>query len=98
MSLTAELEAAERRLAAMVRRRADAEEAEARADERERVRADDLRCRDLAADYQPDYQAFGVTPPMPRADEWATQYERRLLRGLQPRAVSRVPPCSSVKM
>lgn len=92
MSMTAELEAAERRLAQMISRRADAEEAQARADAAEAradkaalVRADDLRCRDLAAEYQSDYQAFGVTPPMPRADEWASDYERRLVRGLQRR-------------
>jgi hypothetical protein len=85
MSMTAELEAAERKLAAMVNRRYAEEESERRADKAERVRADDLRCRDLAAEYQPDYQAFGVTPPMPRADEWASDFERRLVRGLQRR-------------
>jgi hypothetical protein len=88
MTMTAELQAAERRLAQMISRRADSEEAEARDDaaaKRERVRADDLKCRDLAASYQPDFAAFGAEPPLIRGDEWASDYERRLLRGLQRR-------------
>jgi hypothetical protein len=92
MSMVEELRNAEARLARMINRRADAEDAEARADDaqrradkRERIRQDDLRCRDLAAEYQSDFAAHGVEPPMPRADEWANQYERRLLSGLQRR-------------
>ena len=54
MSLTAELAEAERRLAAMICRRADDEDAQARADHAERVRADDIRCRGLMAEYQSD--------------------------------------------
>ncbi len=85
MSVTSELADAERRLARMINSRADSEEREARADRTERVRRDDLRCRDLAAEYQADYAAHGVEPPMPRADEWSGQFEKRLLRGLQRR-------------
>jgi hypothetical protein len=85
MSVTSELAEAERRLARMIGARADAEEREARADKAERVRRDDLKCRDLAAEYQSDFAAFGVTPPMARSDEWSGQFEKRLLRGLQRR-------------
>lgn len=82
---SAELEAAERRLARMINSRADSEEAERTATKRDRVRADDARCADLAASYQADYAAHGVTPPLPNADEWSAGYEKRLLRGLQRR-------------
>ncbi len=85
MSMTASLEAAERRLARMINRRADEEEADRRADQRERVRLDDQRCVSLAAEYQPDFERFNASPPMARSDEWASDYERRLLRGLQRR-------------
>ena len=85
MSVTSELAEAERRLARMVSVRADAEERQARADKAERVRADDLRCRDLAAEYQGDYQGFGVSPPLPGGNEWSDDYERRLVKGLQRR-------------
>jgi hypothetical protein len=89
MSLTNALADAERRLAAMIDRRADAEEATARADALARSRADDQKCRSLAADYQGDYAAHGATPPMPRADESARAYEKRLLNGLQRRLAPR---------
>ena len=92
MSRTSALEAGERRLAAMIHRRADAEEAQARADQRERVRRDDQKCVALAAEYQPDFAAFGASPPLARADEWSSDYERRLLRGLQ----RRLPPRSEL--
>ena len=85
MSMTAALEAAERRLVALINRQADEEEEARRADDRERVRADDLRCRDLAAEFQEDYAAHGATPPLVHGDEWASDYHRRLLRGLQRR-------------
>ena len=85
MSLASELERAERRLAALVNSRADAEEAQVRADKAERVRRDDLRCKDLAAEFQNEYAAHGVTPPLARADEWASDYHRRLVSGLQRR-------------
>jgi hypothetical protein len=85
MSVTSELAEAERRLARMINHRADSEAAEARADKAERIRRDDLRCRDLAAEFQSDFAAFGVEPPMPRADEWSNEYQKRLLRGLQRR-------------
>ena len=80
-----ELQAAERRLAQMINRRADSDEAETRADQRERVRADDARCASLQAEYQSDYAAFGLEPPLMRSDEWSGQFERRLLKGLQRR-------------
>jgi hypothetical protein len=89
MSLTAALADAERRLAAMINRKADADEAEARADALARSRADDAKCQSLAADYQGDYAAHGVEPPMPRADESARAYEKRLLNGLQRRLAPR---------
>jgi len=76
---------AEERLAALVHRRADEEDAERRADQREKVRRDDLKCQALMAEFQPDYQAFNATPPPARADEWASDFEKRLLRGLQRR-------------
>jgi hypothetical protein len=85
MAYTSELAEAERRLAKMIGARADSEEREARTDKAERVRRDDLRCRDLAAEFQSDFAAFGVEPPMPRADEWSNEYQKRLLRGLQRR-------------
>jgi hypothetical protein len=85
MAYTSELAEAERRLARMINSRADSEAAEARADKAERIRADDARCQNLMAEFQEDFGAHGVTPPMPRADEWSGQYERRLLRGLQRR-------------
>ena len=49
MSLTAQLEAAERRLAQMVNRRADAEEAQARADAAARMMAERERAREDAS-------------------------------------------------
>ena len=85
-----ELQAAERRLAQMINRRADSDEAETRADQRERVRADDARCASLQAEYQSDYAAFGLEPLLMRSDEWSGQFERRLLKGLQ-RRLSRAP-------
>jgi hypothetical protein len=85
MAYTSELAEAERRLAKMIGARADSEEREARTDKAERVRRDDLHCRDLAAEFQSDFAAFGVEPPMPRADEWSNEYQKRLLRGLQRR-------------
>jgi hypothetical protein len=85
MSMTDELAKAERRLAEMVNARADSEERERSRDKAERVRLDDLRCKDLAAEYQQDYAAHNATPPLIRSDEWSSDYERRLLRGLQRR-------------
>ena len=85
MSVASELQRAEARLAALIHNRADSEEREARADKAERVRRDDLRCRDLAAEYQSDYAAHGVSPPLPGGNEWSDDYERRLVRGLQRR-------------
>ena len=61
------------------------DEAERTATKRDRVRADDARCADLAASNQADYAAHGVTPPLPNADEWSAGYEKRLLLGLQRR-------------
>ena len=61
MSITSDLAYAEKRLAALINSRADSEEREARADRAERVRADDARCADLAASYQEDYAAHGVS-------------------------------------
>jgi hypothetical protein len=83
-----ELQAAERRLAQMINARADSEERERRADasaRAERIRVDDLRCKDLMAEFQPDYARHGCEPPMARSDEWSNQYEVRLLKGLQRR-------------
>ncbi len=88
MGYNASLADAEKRLARMVHRRADDEEAERRSEARERVRQDDARCQSLAAEFQQDFAAFGFEPPMARADEWADDYHRRLLRGLQ----RRLPP------
>ena len=85
MSITSDLAYAEKRLAALINSRADSEERQARADRAERVRADDARCANLAASYQEDYAAHGVSPPLPNADEWSSGYEKRLLRGLQRR-------------
>lgn len=62
--------------------RADAEQR--RSDDAE-VRADDDRCRDLAAAYQEDFARHGAEPPLFRSDEWSDAYERRLLRSLQRR-------------
>ena len=44
-----------------------------------------MRCRELTAEYQPDYQAIDATPPLARADEWSGDCHRRLLLGLQRR-------------
>jgi hypothetical protein len=85
MALTRELADAERRLAAMINSRADSEETERLAAKRDRIRADDARCQSLQAEFQEDFRQFGAEPPMPRADEWSGQYEKRLLRGLQRR-------------
>jgi hypothetical protein len=85
MAYTDELQRAERRLSELINAKADSVEADARADRAERIRRDDLRCRDLAAEFQGDYAAHGVSPPLPNANEWAADYERRLLKGLQRR-------------
>jgi hypothetical protein len=85
MSITSDLAFAEKRLAALINSRADSEEREARADQVARVRADDAKCATLMAEYQEDYRAFGAEPPLVRSDEWASQYQKRLLRGLQRR-------------
>jgi hypothetical protein len=85
MAVTDELARAERRLAEMVNARADSEARERSRDKAERVRLDDLRCKDLAAEYQQDYAAHNATPPLIRSDEWSSDYHRRLLRGLQRR-------------
>jgi len=92
MTLTASLEAAERRLAKLINRTADEQESQRRADDRALVRRDDARCASLAAEFQPDFAAHGLEPPMARADEWSSDYERRLLRGLQ----RRLPPRSEL--
>ena len=69
----------------MINSRADSEERERSRNKAERVRADDLKCKDLAAEYQSDYAAHNATPPLIRSDEWSDDYHRRLLRGLQRR-------------
>ena len=84
-TMTEELRQAEKKLARMIEARADSEAAEARSDRAERIRADDLKCRDLAAEFQQDYAAHGVSPPLPGGNEWSDDYERRLVKGLQRR-------------
>jgi len=83
MSMTASLADAERRLARLIHRAADEEDEQRRAANRERVRADDAKCASLAG---------GLEPPMARSDEWSSDYERRLVRGLQ----RRLPPRSEL--
>ena len=95
MSLTAELEAAECRLAQMVNRRADQEEQQARADaaermmvERERAREDAERRRQYQAKYADGFAAFGSLPPAPIDDERPGVYRARLYEHLRRRLPS----------
>jgi hypothetical protein len=90
MALTSELEAAERRLARMVNRRADLEEEQARADavarERElvaQVRDAAERRRQYQARYADAFAAFGSQPPAPIEDERPGQYRQRLYEHLR---------------
>ena len=92
MSMTAELQAAERRLAAMVNRRADAEEAQARAEaaermmaERQRAREDAERRREYQVRYADAFAAFGSLPPAPVEDERPGEYRARLFEHLRRR-------------
>ena len=87
--LASSLREAERRLVEMVNRRADAEESEVRDDaaaKRERVRQDDLRFRDLQAEFQEDYRRFGAEPPLLRSDEWSADLRKKV--GARPPAPS----------
>jgi hypothetical protein len=85
MSLTEELERAERRLAQMISRRADAEEAQARADaaaaaqeRRDRIRRDMERCQAHQNRYDNVFTKFGKRAPMALADDAPPDYRRKL--------------------
>jgi hypothetical protein len=90
MSMTSELQRAEKRLAAMIDRRADAEEAQARADaadrmmaERERAREDAERKREIQVRYADAFASHGSLVPAPVDDERPGQYRKRLFDSLQ---------------
>ena len=90
MSMTSELQRAEKRLAAMIDRRADAEEAQARADaaarmmaEREQARADSERRREIQVRYADAFASHGSLVPAPVDDERPGQYRKRLFDALQ---------------
>lgn len=85
MSMTAELEAAERRLAEMVHRKADREEAQARADaateaqnRRDRIGRNADRCSAHQARYDGMFTKFGRRAPMAIADDAPADYRRKL--------------------
>jgi hypothetical protein len=85
MSLSAEFQRAELRLAEMVNRRADAEEAQARADSaaeaqerRDRIRRDAERCSAHQERYDNVFTKFGKRAPMALADDEPPTYRRQL--------------------
>ncbi len=95
MSMTSELQRAEKRLAAMIDRRADAEEAQARADAAERMMAEAAQAREDAerrrqyqVRYADAFAAFGSLPPAPIEDERPGQYRARLFEHLRRRLPS----------
>jgi hypothetical protein len=95
MSMTAELEAAERRLARMVNRRADEEEAQLRQDAAERraleaakAREDAERRREYQVLYADAFASHGSLVPAPIDDEPVGRYRKRLFDSLQ----NKLPP------
>jgi hypothetical protein len=85
MSITSELEAAERRLAAMINSRAAADEAQARADavadraeRRDQLRRNADRCANHQSRYDEIFTKFGRRAPQPIADAAPPDYRRRL--------------------
>lgn len=85
MSMTSELQRAEKRLAAMIDRRADAEEAQARAaaaaaaqERRDRIRRDMERCQAHQHRYDNVFTKFGKRAPMALADNAPPDYRRKL--------------------
>jgi hypothetical protein len=90
MSMTEELQRAEKRLAALIEKRADQEEAAARADaaarmmaERERAREDAERRRQYQVRYADAFAAFGTQVPAPVDDERPGEYRKRLYEHLR---------------
>ena len=95
MSMTAELQRAEKRLAEMIEARCSREEAEARTDaaermqaERERAREDAEKRRQYQARYADAFQSFGSQPPPPIEGERPGQYRARLFEHLRHRLPS----------
>jgi hypothetical protein len=85
MSVTSELESAERRLARMIHKRADSEEAQARADaateaqeRRDRIRRNADRCAAHQARYDSMFTRFGRRAPLAIADDAPPDYRRKL--------------------
>jgi hypothetical protein len=83
--ISSELAAAERRLAEMVNRRADAEERDLEADARSQAMIDAERRVELQARFDPVFQPYGERAPMPAADDSPVSYHRHLLRQVQQR-------------
>src|SRR5208337_107946 len=83
MPTTGELAAAERRLAEMVNRRADAEQREIDADARSQAMLDAERRVELQARFETVFEPYGERAPMPGADDSPVSYHRHLLRTVQ---------------
>jgi len=83
MPTTNELAAAEKRLAEMINRRADAEQSEIDADQRSQEMRDAEKRTDLQARFEETFSPYGERAPAPVADESVPSYHKRLLRTAQ---------------
>jgi hypothetical protein len=83
MPITSDLAAAERRLAEMVNRRADAEQRDLAADQRSQEMLDAEKRIALQARFEDTFQPYGERAPAPAADESVPSYHKHLLRTVQ---------------